>query len=84
MGYKNRYLLSVVFQEAIILSVMGYIPGYILCIGLYHVTRNATSLPIAMTLDRGILVLCLAILMCVISGAVAVRKVQDADPADIF
>ncbi|MBD1854930.1 MULTISPECIES: ABC transporter permease DevC [Leptolyngbya] len=84
MGYKNRYLLSVVFQEAIILSVMGYIPGYVLCIGLYHLTRNATSLPLAMTLSRGIFVLCLTILMCVISGTIAVRKVQQADPADIF
>ncbi|HTL90504.1 MAG TPA: FtsX-like permease family protein, partial [Leptolyngbya sp.] len=84
MGYKNRYLLSVVFQEALILSVMGYIPGYILCIGLYHLTRNATSLPLAMTLSRGIIVLCLTVLMCVISGAIAVRKVQQADPADIF
>ncbi|MBE9011142.1 FtsX-like permease family protein [Pseudanabaenaceae cyanobacterium LEGE 13415] len=84
MGYKNRYLLKVVFQEALILSVMGYIPGYILCVGLYNLTRNATSLPLAMTLPRGIVVLCLTILMCVISGAIAVRKVQQADPADIF
>jgi putative ABC transport system permease protein len=84
MGYKNRYLLSVVFQEAIILSIMGYIPGYLLCVGLYNLTRNATALPLAMTLQRGILVLCLTVLMCVISGAIAVRKVQQADPADIF
>jgi putative ABC transport system permease protein len=84
MGYKNRYLLSVVFQEAIILSIMGYIPGYILCIGIYNLTKNATALPVYMTLSRGILVLCLAMIMCLISGVVAVRKVQDADPADIF
>lgn len=84
MGYKNRYLLSVVFQEAIILSIMGYIPGYLLCVGLYNLTRNATALPLSMTLDRGIIVLCLTILMCVISGAIAVRKVQQADPADVF
>lgn len=84
MGYRNGYLLSVVFQEALILSVLGYIPGFFLCLGLYNLTRNATSLPIAMTLDRSILVFCLAVTMCVISGAVAVRKVQDADPADIF
>lgn len=84
MGYKNTYLLSVVFQEALILSVMGYIPGYILCIGLYNLTKTATSLPIAMTLERAILVLCLSVVMCMVSGAVAVRKVQSADPADIF
>lgn len=84
MGYKNLYLLNVVFQEALILAVLGYIPGFLLSIGLYNVTRNATSLPIAMTVSRAIIVLCLAIIMCVISGAIAVRKVQEADPADIF
>jgi putative ABC transport system permease protein len=84
MGYKNRYLLSVVFQEALILSVMGYIPGYLLCIGIYNLTKNATALPVYMTLQRGILVLCLAMIMCMVSGIIAVRKVQDADPADIF
>ncbi len=84
MGYKGRYLFSVVFQEAIILSIMGFIPGYVLCLGLYNLTRNATALPIGMTTQRGILVLCLTVLMCTISGAIAVRKVQQADPADIF
>jgi putative ABC transport system permease protein len=84
MGYRNLYLLSVVFQEAVILAVLGYIPGLLLSLGLYTLTRNATSLPIAMTVDRAIVVFVLAVVMCVISGAIAVRKVQDADPADIF
>ncbi len=84
MGYRNSYLLSLVFQEAVILSILGYIPGFLLAIGLYNMTRNATSLPLAMTLDRAILVLILAMTMCIISGAVAVRRVQAADPADIF
>ncbi|HEY9910248.1 MAG TPA: ABC transporter permease DevC [Thermosynechococcaceae cyanobacterium] len=84
MGYRNSYLLSVVFQEALILSIMGYVPGFLLALGLYNLTLKATSLPIAMTTDRAITVLCLAIVMCTISGAIAVRKVQDADPADIF
>ena len=84
MGYKNRYLLKIVFQEALILSVMGFIPGFLLSNGMYTITRNATALPLAMTTDRTVTVFCLAITMCVISGAIAVRKVQDADPADIF
>jgi putative ABC transport system permease protein len=84
MGYKNVYLLSVVFQEALILAILGFIPGLILSMGLYHLTHNATSLPIAMNPERAIMVFCLAVIMCMASGAVAVRKVQDADPADIF
>ena len=84
MGYKSTFLFSVVIQEAIILSFLGYIPGFALCLGLYNLTRNATSLPIAMTPDRGVTVFILTLVMCVFSGAIAMRKVQSADPADIF
>ncbi len=84
MGYRNRYLLSVVFQEAVVLSILGFIPAFFLCMVLYNATENATSLPLHMTQERGTLVFCLTMSMCVISGAIAVRKVQEADPADIF
>lgn len=84
MGYKNSYLFVVVFQEAFILAFLGFIPGFALCLGLYDLTRNATSLPVSMTLERSITVFVLALVMCVISGAIAVRRVQAADPADIF
>jgi len=84
MGYTDWYLLGVVFQEAIILAFLGYIPGGIVTIFLYNLTRNATNLPIAMTLARAITVLILTIIMCVVSGAISVRKLQAADPADIF
>lgn len=84
MGYKNRYLLSVVFQEALILSVLGFAPAFLICLGLYNLTESATNLPVSMSLERTIAVFLLTLLMCCISGAIAVRKVQDADPADIF
>lgn len=84
MGYRNLYLLSVVFQEAFILAIMGYIPGLLFSTGLYNLTRNATSLPIFMTAQRSLMVFCLTVIMCMVSGAIAVRRVQDADPADIF
>jgi putative ABC transport system permease protein len=84
MGYRSYFLISVVLQEALILSVLGFLPGFFLSIGLYTLTKNATSLPIGMTIDRGITVFILTVIMCVVSGAIAMRKVQAADPADIF
>jgi putative ABC transport system permease protein len=84
MGYKNQYLLLVVFQEALILAALGYIPGFALSLGLYDLTQRATFLPLAMTFDRIILVFLLTLLMCLLSGAIAMRKLRKADPADIF
>jgi putative ABC transport system permease protein len=84
MGYTDTYLLGVVFQEAILLAGLGYIPAFALAVLLYDLTANATLLPIAMTFNRAVLVLLLAVSMCFISGAIAVRRLRAADPADIF
>jgi putative ABC transport system permease protein len=84
MGYRNTYLLGIVFEEAVILALLGFMPGVALSMGMYHLTRNATNLPMYMTLARALFVLVMTILMCAISGAIATRKLQSADPADIF
>jgi putative ABC transport system permease protein len=84
MGYRNSYLLIVVFQEAMILALLGFIPGSVIAVSLYALTRNATNLPLFMTVGRVITVLSLTIVMCLISGGIATRKLRAADPADIF
>ncbi|MEO0377501.1 MAG: ABC transporter permease DevC [Cyanobacteria bacterium P01_A01_bin.17] len=84
MGYKSTFLFSVVMQEALILSVLGYLPGFSLSWLLYGLTRNATALPLTMVPSRALIVFILTLVMCVLSGAIAMRKVQAADPADIF
>ena len=84
MGYRDGYFLMVVFQEALILALVGYIPGLGISNILYVLTQKATSLPIIMTVNRAIFVLILTVFMCFVSGAIAVRKLQEADPADIF
>nr|WP_290878859.1 ABC transporter permease DevC [Fischerella sp.] len=84
MGYRSRYLLGVVFEEAIIMAVLGFIPGFTISMGLYALTRSATNLPLYMTLARAFQVQILTVIMCMISGAIATRKVLAADPADMF
>ncbi|BDA68885.1 DevC protein [Calothrix sp. PCC 7716] len=84
IGFRNIYLEFVVLQEAIILATLGYIPGFALTLGLYDLTKDATALPIQMDTDRAILVLILTILMCIISGFVAVRRLRKAEPAELF
>jgi putative ABC transport system permease protein len=84
MGYSNTYLLGIVFEEALILAIVGFIPGLIVSIGLYSIVGGATNLPIAMTIVRATQVLTGTLMMCLLSGAVATSKVQAADPADMF
>ncbi len=84
MGYRNIYLLGVVLEETIVLAFLGFIPGLILPSILYRLAAKATALPIYMTVVRAIMVLIMTIIMCLISGAIATRKLQSADPADMF
>ena len=84
MGYSDRYLVGVLIQEALLLAVLGFMPGIVLANGLYSLAQSATLLPIAMTTNRAVVVLSLTIVMCTGSGALALRKLQSADPADIF
>ncbi|MBD2410070.1 hypothetical protein FACHB389_24785 [Nostoc calcicola FACHB-389] len=83
-GYKHRYFLNVLFQEALILAVLGYIPGLIVSVGLYEIVKNATALPMHMTFPRASLVLLLTIVMCFTSGTITMNKLKDANPADLF
>jgi putative ABC transport system permease protein len=84
MGYTDRYLFSIVLQEALILAILGFLPGMAASIGLYQIAQSATLLPIVMKTDRAIFVLILTVIMCVSSGSIAIRKLQAADPADLF
>ncbi len=84
MGYTDNYLLRVLLQEALLLAALGYLPAFFLSFGLYQLTFAATLLPIAMKVDRAINVFILTVIMCTISGAIAMRKLRSADPADIF
>ena len=84
MGYKHNYLLSIVLQQALLISILGYIPGFIFSVIQYQFAKQSTLLPIGMTVERAVFVLTLTVVMCFVSGTVAVRKLKAADPADIF
>jgi putative ABC transport system permease protein len=84
MGYSNRYLFGVVIQEAIILSMLGFIPGVLVSSLFYQIGAAVTGLVFKMTLERIVNIYIMTLVMCLISGAIAVRKVQRTDPAEVF
>ena len=84
MGYADGYIARVVLFESVILSLAGFVPGVLITLRLYRITENATHLPMRMTTEMALVVLALTVVMCGISGLIAVRKVRSADPEDIF
>lgn len=84
MGYTNGYLTGVVLQESIILSLLGFAPALVAAFTLYWLATAGSGLLIEMTFGRAVLVFGLTVLMCFVSGLLAMRKLKAADPADIF
>ncbi len=84
MGYKLTSLLGVVAREGFFLAVLGYLPAYGAGVVLYGVIKGATKLPVQMDPDRALVVFTMILVMCMGSAALAMRRLGDADPAEIF
>jgi putative ABC transport system permease protein len=84
MGYSDSYLALVVLQQAVFLAVLGYIPGFLIGLGIYVLAVQVTNLPISMTWERAAGVFIATLLMCSFSGLMAIRFLRRADPVDLF
>lgn len=84
VGYPSRFFLGIVFEEAVILGFLGFMPGLLASFGLYIAVAATTGLPLEMTAGRAALVLLGTVLMCAVAGAVATRRLARADPAELF
>ncbi|MEZ6094059.1 MAG: ABC transporter permease DevC [Pirellulaceae bacterium] len=84
MGYRNPYFFGLVIRQAIYLAIMGFIPGLVLSWLLFQFNSSMTGLLMHLTLPRIITILVATILMCVVSGLLALRKLLAADPASLF
>lgn len=84
MGYGPGFFLGVVFEEALVLGVMGFVPGLIVGTTILTLMGMVTTLPLAMTPAMAIGVFLGTVFFSALSGAIATRRLAAADPADLF
>ncbi len=84
IGYRGGYFVGIVAEQAVILGLAGFIPGYLVSSTIYGALAGTTGLPIEMTGGRALLVLVGTLAACMLSGLLAARKLASADPADLY
>lgn len=84
MGYGPAFFLGIVFEEAVILAVLGFIPGMLISLGAYELLNALTGLPLSFSLGIAVSVFLGTLASCSLSGAIATRRLNAADPADLF
>ncbi len=84
IGFSRGYLRGVVLKEALLLAVIGFIPGLCGASVLYETVRNKTGIFMYQTTPRVVVIFIFTIIMCVTAANLAVKKVIEADPAEVF
>lgn len=84
MGYRNRYIVKVVLQQAVFYALIGYGPAWILSLLALHGIGELVLLPIGISFALTVTTLAMTIVMCTVSALLAVRRVISADPAELF
>ncbi|HEY5313935.1 MAG TPA: ABC transporter permease DevC [Pirellulales bacterium] len=84
IGYRPRYFVVLVLQEALLLSILGFVPGLLASEALYGLLGYMTGLLMELGGGRAVEVWVLTVAMCVLSGLLTMRKVLAADPATLL
>jgi putative ABC transport system permease protein len=84
IGYPTVYLLRVVLEQAALNGISGWVPAWLLSLGLYRLIGQIALLPMRMSVEISLVSLALTLSMCLISAAIAVGRVIRTDPAAVF
>jgi putative ABC transport system permease protein len=84
LGFSDGYLSRIVLQQAVLFAVVSYIPGFFFALGIYYLASVMTRLPVNMTAERAVIVFFVNLLLCCLSGLLALRILRRADPVDLF
>ncbi len=84
IGYSNRGLFQIVVEEAVYLALLGFSVGLVVSLGLFYWLQGATGLEMSLKLPGMTMVLVLTIVMCVLSGSLAARRLLSLDPAELY
>ena len=84
IGYRRQRLEMIVFTEGLILSCLGFPLAWAVSASLCSLVIGYTSLPMALSVQMVATTFLLILFMCSTSAMLAMGKIKDADPADLF
>jgi putative ABC transport system permease protein len=84
IGYENSYLVRIVLAQAAFYALCGFVPACIIGAFVYYFIGEIALLPLHMSTAIIFGTFALTLGMCLLSGALAVRRVLAADPAEVF
>ena len=84
MGYRDRDLIRIVVEESVYLALLGFGAGVLASAQLFRWIQAATGLNMALKPLGTVAILGLTLVMCVLAGGLAARRLLTVDPAELY
>lgn len=84
LAFTYKQIKSIVFLESMYLAIIGYPIGLVVSAFLFVLISSATGLPVSLTLGRSFSCFFVIVLMSSLSALIAIRKLDDANPVEVF
>ncbi|MFM8573911.1 MAG: FtsX-like permease family protein [Pirellula sp.] len=84
MGYSHLALARIVLMQSWLLALISYLPAALVSYLLYELTAGLSKIPTTMTWERLSGVLAMSLVMCSVSGFMAMLRLWKAEPASLF
>ena len=84
LGIPDRLLYASIVWQAVVMGLIGFIPGLLLGLAVAGYAQKARGIAIEITLPITLGVLGLSIAMCVVAAVFAVRRAMTIDPMIVF
>lgn len=85
LGFSHMMLLSIVLNQAFVLAIIGYFFGWFFsAFFFYDYLSSVTNMKFILTLTVAAAVFGLVCFICLISALLSIRKLSEADPAELF
>jgi putative ABC transport system permease protein len=84
IGFGDGYLVLSVLKQAGLYGLAAVVPAWLVAGILFRAIGNMTLLPLQLTPGLLLFSAVLTLTMCLLSGFAAMRRVLDADPAEVF
>jgi putative ABC transport system permease protein len=84
MGASNWVIYGVIGEQALWMSVLGYLPGMAICWGVAKWAASTQGILILITPLSAVSIFGITVLMCLGASLFAIQKVTQVDPAIVF
>jgi putative ABC transport system permease protein len=84
MGWSDLALAGLVIRQAVLLALVSFVPAVLMTLVGNRIASLALRIPVGLAPHQVALVLAATVGMCVVAGLGALRKLRQADPAELF